>query len=272
MIALMNNIFLLQLLASFIVGGALITFVSLLAEKAPKKWSGIIMTFPTTAAIAFFFMGGVTISPAEAAAIAPSVLIPLGLSMLFAVCYPYAAMLIERQIRSKKLQVVMTLLLIILPWFGFSLIVVLNKFNNLPINLTISLLIIGLSFFITRFSKYERSVPLQYTLQQKVWRAIIVGFVIMLVVLFSKLLNPFWGGMLTMFPAAFCSMLTIFQWKYSAKELFPIVYKIPLGAFSMMAFVLGIMYSFPKHGAIVGLIVAYLCSLATTLLLLKVQK
>jgi uncharacterized membrane protein (GlpM family) len=267
----MNQTFYLQLLASFLIGGGLTSFLSFLAEKAPKKWSGIIITFPTTAAIGFFFMG-LTISPRNTAEIIPSTLISLGLTMLFAVTYPYAAQIISKKIEDKKLQVVCTLAIMVLLWFILSLIVVLNKFNNLPINFIICLAIIGISFYITTLNNTERTHALTYTTSQKIWRAIIVGLVIMSVIFFSKILNPFWGGMLTLFPAAFCSMLSIFHWKYNADELFPIVKKIPIGSFSMIAYLLGVMYSFPIFGFIIGTIIAYICSLCVTLTLLKIQR
>jgi len=52
----MNKLFIIQLITSFIVGGIVIAIISFVAEKANKKISGIILTFPTTMALGFFFL------------------------------------------------------------------------------------------------------------------------------------------------------------------------------------------------------------------------
>jgi hypothetical protein len=50
------NTFLLKLILTFLVGGTWITFATVLAEKYDTKPGGIIAGFPTTAAIALFFI------------------------------------------------------------------------------------------------------------------------------------------------------------------------------------------------------------------------
>ena len=53
----MTSVLLAQVLVSFFVGGSLITLLSLIAEKSNQHISGIIMMFPTTLVLGFFFLG-----------------------------------------------------------------------------------------------------------------------------------------------------------------------------------------------------------------------
>ena len=96
----MNKLFVIQLAVSFIVGGGVVALLSFIAEKANKKIAGIILAFPTTVALGFFFLGW-TLSPEAVAGVVPATLIPLGLSVLFAAVYGYVAEQAAKFIKNK---------------------------------------------------------------------------------------------------------------------------------------------------------------------------
>ncbi len=50
------DIFHLQLLVSFLVGGAITAVLSLVAEKSHTKIAGVIVALPSTIAIGYFFI------------------------------------------------------------------------------------------------------------------------------------------------------------------------------------------------------------------------
>jgi len=81
LLRIMEKLFIIQLVASFFIGGFAISFLSFVAEKVPKNISGLILSFPVMMALGFFFIG-LIISPQIVAEIIPSTLIPLGLSVL----------------------------------------------------------------------------------------------------------------------------------------------------------------------------------------------
>ena len=86
----MNTLFQIQLIASFIVGGGIITLLTLIAEKVDKKIARIVLAFPSTVALGFFFIG-LTTTTETVSQIIPSTFIPLGLSIFFIAIYPYIA-------------------------------------------------------------------------------------------------------------------------------------------------------------------------------------
>ncbi len=53
----MSKLFIIQLIVSFIVGGSIIALLSLAAEKVNKTIAGILIAFPSTVALGFFFLG-----------------------------------------------------------------------------------------------------------------------------------------------------------------------------------------------------------------------
>ena len=118
---------------------------------------------------------------------------------------------------------------------------------------------------------YDKPVAIQYTSIQKVLRATFVGFMIFLIVLLSKILNPFWGGMFSMFPAAFSSVILIIHWHYGIKGLFPTMQKAAIGSLSLFGYAISVMFLFPKYGYIFGTLFAYLVSFIITLFLIKIQ-
>src|SRR6478609_314611 len=92
--------FFIQLATSFIIGGVFIAAISFMAERASEKVSGIIMMFPTTIVLGFFFMGIVT-SPDKVAQVIPATITPIGLIVFAAVLYVHIAEFISKIIVSK---------------------------------------------------------------------------------------------------------------------------------------------------------------------------
>lgn len=266
----MNTLFVIQLIASFLVGGGIITLQSFIAEKVSKKVSGIVLTVPTTVAIGFFFLGW-TLSSEIVADIAPSTLIPLGLSMLFAAGYPYIAECFSKIIKHTFWQIFASYVVSIALWFALAVPVVIFEVKSLAIGVAGYVLCIVMAHFALKRKHYAKPVTLVYSNSQKIGRAVFVGCILFLVVLLGKTLGPFWGGMFAMFPAAFSSFMMIFHWYYGPQSLFPTMQHIPIGSLSLFAYVLTVMLVFPPFGFIIGTIGAYIVSLIVTVLLMKFQ-
>lgn len=266
----MNKLFVIQLIVSFIVGGGVIALLSFIAEKANKRVAGIILAFPTTAALGFFFLGW-TLSPEAVAEIVPATLIPLGLSVLFAAVYAYIAEYSAKIIKSKIWQIIVSFVVSIGLWFALAIPIIILELNRLAVGVAGYAFLILVTHLLLKRKNYDKPVTLTYTFGQKIGRATFAGFIVFLVVLLGKMLSPFWGGMFAMFPAAYSSLLMILHWYYGPKSLFPTMQKVAVGSLSIFAYAITTMFVFPTFGFIIGTLFAYAVSLVVTLLLMKFQ-
>lgn len=267
----MSKLFGIQLIVSFVIGGGVITLLSLVAEKANRRIAGIILAFPTTIALSFFFLGW-TLTAETVAHIVPATLIPLGLCVLFVPMYAYVAEYSARVIKSKVWQIVVSFMVSIGAWFALGAPLIIFEINNLAVGVGGYGLLIFIAHRLLQRKNYDKPVTLTYTLGQKIGRATFVGFIILLVVLLGKVLNPFWGGMFAMFPAVFSSLLMILHWYYGPKSLFPIIQKVALGSLSLFSYAITAMVVFPIYGFVIGTLISYVVSLIVTLLLMRFQQ
>ena len=84
----MVNVFLTQVIASFIVGGIFVAALSIFAERAKKKAAGVIISLPSTVLVSYFFIGW-TLSPQAVADIVPVTILVSGVIHLFLIAYLY---------------------------------------------------------------------------------------------------------------------------------------------------------------------------------------
>lgn len=269
----MNQLFIIQLTASFLVGGGIITLLSFLAEKADSRISGIILAFPSTIALGYFFLGW-TVSNEAVKNVVPASLVSLGLSVLFPVIYVFTAQKIQNIIENQFWQIAISFIISTLSWLILSLTFAANQFSNLIIGLTIySTATLLASYLLNRnIDKNINQPPLKYSWIQKSLRAIFVGSVISLITFLSNIMNPFWGGVFSVFPASFSSMLILLHWYYDVDKLLPAVRKVPIGSISLVMYALSAMIIFPELGFIIGTLVAYFVSLITSIVLTKLNK
>ena len=265
----MTSTLVLQLLISFFVGGFFITLLALLAERSSENISGIIMMFPSTIVLGFFFLG-ITTSAEKVALIVPATLIPLGIVIFSSVIYIYSSVFFSKYIKTKVIQILITLVVSSFIWFILASPFALWKFQNLILGIIGFFILITMTHFILVKHKFqEKIIRLKYTKIQIMMRAVFTGGIIAIVVLFGKLFNPFWGGIFTMYPAATFATLIIFHFYYEPRQLFYFVKKAPLGSLSLFIYAISVMLLFPKMGIVMGTIVAYAISLSFSLLLIK---
>ncbi|MBU1119309.1 hypothetical protein KKH43_05500 [Patescibacteria group bacterium] len=266
----MDTLFLTQLITSFIVGGAVIALLTLLAERVNTHASGIVLALPSTMALGFFFLGW-AVSAKQVANVIPSTLIPLGLAVLFPIFYIYIAERTSAIFTSKYTQILVSTTISMGLWFILGLPVVLLQFNSFFVGiLGYAALTLTSSVLLNRTSRKKLPSP-TYSPAQKIGRAVFAGCVSMLVVLFGKIFGPFWGGMFTMCPAALLSSLVMLHWYYDPKNLFPTFKRFALGSVTLLVYSFTVMLVFPVIGFVFGTIVAYATSLFTSLLLSKVE-
>lgn len=76
--------------------------------------------------------------------------------------------------------------------------------------------------------------------------------IILLVVLLGKTLNPFWGGIMTMYPAATYAAPTVFHFYYEPKQLYSFFKTTAIGSLSLFLYAIAVMILVPKIGIFLG--------------------
>lgn len=268
----MTSLAILQVFASFIIGGSIIAILSLLAEKANEKVAGIILTFPTTIVLGFFFLGIAT-SATKVAEVIPATLTPLGIILVLAAVYIHLAIWIERRIISKTTQIAYTFFLSSIVWFILVFPFAVYKLNNLVSGIAGYFFFVFLAHYLLNRDKTVFSITrLSYSRGQILFRAFFVGSIISIIVLLGKTTGPFWGAIFTMFPAATFAGLMILHFYYPPPQLFFFMRRAPLGSFALFVYAIAAMLFFPRFGIAGGTGLAYLISMVVSFGLIRLQK
>jgi hypothetical protein len=267
----MDIIFVIKLFVLFLIGGSVIAGLSFIAEKSNSKISGIILSFPSTIVITFIFLA-YTNSVEVVTKVAPSIFIPLGIGLIFPIIYIYTGQFLSKLKISKTLEVIGSFLLSTVFWIILSIPIAYIQFSNLSIGILGYLILLVIAQIILEKKKYEKVLPIKYTQKEKIGRAIFIGFILVIIAVFSKIINPFWGSIFSVFPAGVGSLLMIFHWNYSPNNLIPLVQKLPIGSLLIFIYVLAVLYFFPIIGPIIGTVISYGISLILYLGIKKILK
>lgn len=249
------NLFYLQLLTSFIVGGIGATVLSLFAERASKKTAGLIIGLPTTIPIGYFFIAW-TVSPSAIKEVAPVSLISLAAALIFLILY----LKVARTLKLSKIPLIIAScvialigwLMVVLP-FGFT------HFSNLWLGLAIQLVVcfIGHTILMSNHKVDSQPRSINYTSLQKAVRAVFTGLIIVLTTYLSKTVGAEWGGVLSSFPAVFSSTLVILHVVHDTEFLHHVFYNAALGHLQCTVFIIVASFLFPLLGIIGGLLTTY---------------
>ena len=264
----MTTIFIVQLIITFVVGGSLIAFLSFLAERTSEKIAGIIISLPSTSLITYIFMGW-TLSPETVANVVPATIITIVAAQSFVMVFVYVSKIRLANFSSLLLSLVSGLIV----WAVIAIPIAIGRFSSLPLSLIGYTCIVTISYY---FLTYQNKVAgkgqqIRYTATQKIGRGIFAGCVITTAVFLSKTVNPFWGGVLSSFPATYFSSLVILRRYHHSDMLFKVAKSIPFGSLIYMLFILAVRWTYPAYGIIGGSIIAYLISLLPIALKLAIQ-
>jgi len=255
----MNSLFYLQLLTSFILGGGFIALMTFLAERAPARIAGAIISMPGIVIFSYLFVGWAT-SAETVGKVAVTTLAGAGVVQMFAVVYMYASLI---KINNKIYSIILSATSAIVVWLILAKVVVTLKISYLPLALVIDLVGITISYY---FLHIKNNIPLpekihHYTKKQIIFRALFSGFIIMFTVFLSKTLSPFWGGIFGAFPAGYLPAFVILHFYYGPPMLFKVGKNISIGSLCFASYVITSHWSFPAFGLIGGTIVSFVVSL-----------
>lgn len=249
------SLFFLQLLISFVVGGGFIALLSFLSERASQKMAGLLIALPSTGALSYLFISW-TSGPATIPVVAPVTLVSMGSIIFFTITY----LALSKIALAKWASMATAMLGALFVWLMVAMLLKQFHFVDLWAGVFIYLLscLVGY-YFLTHLHKKETPQRyLQYTLAQKLFRAVFAGGVIALAVYLSKTLDPFWGGLFAGYPAAFTSTLLILHWHHDADFLARVFRNAPIGFISPPFFILFADFTFPILGTGLGFLVSYI--------------
>ena len=248
----MNNIFILKLVLSFLIGGAWVTVATHLADKHGTKIGGVVTGLPSTALIALFFIGW---TQTPVVAVDATTIIPgIGaVNALFLVVY----------ILLVRTNFFLALGSSFLVWSALSLFLVHMNFNNFLHSIIIYVFVAFLSFFLIEKGIKIKSEPgskLKSTLQTLFFRGLFSGAIIVLAVFIGKIGGPLLGGMFAMFPAMFTGTLLITYFSHGSLFSSAMMKVALLSASSVVLYAILVRYTYIPLGLLLGTLVSILVS------------
>lgn len=197
----MTDTFLFRLVLSFLIGGMWITVASVVAERMGSKIGGVIGGLPSTAVVAFGFIGW-TQGAQQAYDATTAFPLTFAANAFYMVAY---AALSPRGLWAGVGAALATWLLseALILWLGISDIWVSAAF-------WIAALVIAY-LALERWLKVRSSerIKVRYTAGQMLGRAAFAGGIVTLAVLGSRVGGPIWGSVFAAFPALYTSTLIL---------------------------------------------------------------
>jgi len=253
------DLFILQLLLSFLAGSIWVTISSVLSERYGTKIGGVITGFPSTALLALLFIGWV-ISPqaaAEATTLTPLIGGIIAISML-----AYLFLLGSN--------FWLAFLGSLAAWLILSLGVYFSGFRDFSLSMAVYLVILASSYIILEKGfriRSEASRPVRYTIPMLIGRGLFSGSVVAFALLISKAGGPLLGGVFAFFPAVFLGTLIITYLKHGPGFSASVMKVAILGSASTVAFAAVVRYSFVPLGIWLGTLLGILVSVGVTYLI-----
>jgi uncharacterized membrane protein (GlpM family) len=250
----LNDFFYPLLVLSLLVGSLWVTLTTILAERFGSKIGGLIVGLPSTAIVAFFFIG---LTQSTQIASQATTAFPLAYSItgLFLVFFA---------VFSKK-GFLFSLFSSLLIWFFLSALIIYLRINNFFASLLAYCTIFFFSFHILEKKlkiTAAKRIDIQYSPIQIIGRAAFSGIMIAFAVFMSKVGGPIFGGVFSAFPAVFISILVI---SYKSRGMpFSRSMTKPLmmtGMLSVVVYATCVRYFYPRFGLISGTIGAYFFAL-----------
>ncbi|NIM90582.1 MAG: hypothetical protein GTO17_06495 [Candidatus Aminicenantes bacterium] len=248
----MDQVFILKLILSFLIGGAWVTTAIHLADKFGTKVGGIITGLPSTALLSLFFIAW-TQSPAVSAEATTIIPIIGAVNSLFLLVY----------ISMVRKNFWMALGSSFLVWGGLSLTLVLLDFNAFSLSILIYAVVAFLSFLHIEKGikvKSKQLSAVKNTLRTLVFRGLFSGGIIVLAVIMGKIGGPLLGGMFAMFPAMFTGTLLITYFSHGSLFSSAMMKVALLSASSVVLYAILVRFTYVRFGLFLGTLISIVVS------------
>lgn len=248
----MDNLFLTQVLLSFVIAGSWIAFSSLIAEKLGSKVGGLIANLPANLLISLLFVTFVrdVNYVTEAVLAVPAGLINTTIFLLvFVMCLRWGLLVAS--------------LVSLVTWFANALL--LNHIGQINLLLGILCYVVFVIMVVVILEKLMpdtavKALRKQYSVSQIAGRAVFSGGVVASVVLISKFSPPYFTGIFATFPAMLFT--TMFILARSQGPLFArsVGKVLVLTTSNLLIYALAVYFTYPRFGVAWGTVISYLAS------------
>lgn len=267
-----NFLFTIQLISSFLLGGLVVGLQAWLAQKVPHKFSGLVISAPSTIVVNFFFLG-LVLTAEGFEKVLPMIPAPLGVSFALIFSYIISANFFTGFIKNKIISILLSCLVSLVIWSLGAFPLVIYGLDSFSLSMMIYVTaIILFQFFIINF-KLPKSVAemISVTNNHVLLKAIFSGFMVMITVLIAKISGPTLGALMSMFPSAYLSLLIIIHYSYGSKILPNYFANSALGSLSLIVYALLADYCFPRYGLVFGTAICFILSGLVSFLLAKFE-
>jgi len=264
----MDALFLWKVAASFLIGGGAIAAQLSLAERSSEHVAGILLSFPSTMAISFFFIG-LAGSPMDVAEVARAAPAGTAVFLLFNAAYARLARLPLGRVSIPAAAAGSLAAWAVLAWAAARFTAAAGP-HRLQVSLAVYAAALCAGFVLLTLG--VRAPPIEHaapSLRRTAARAAFCGSVIASAVVVVRLLGPCWGAMFATFPAALLSGLLVLHARHGGKAVPRFTRALPAGSVTLVVFALAAMWTFPRWGNVLGLAGAWLASAASLPLVLS---
>jgi hypothetical protein len=113
------------------------------------------------------------------------------------------------------------------------------------------------SVYFNKIRKMQTGIDVKVTFKSIFIKAIVAGLIITGVTTIAGFVGPAWAGLLASFPATTLPLILMVHRKYSTMHLHAFLKYIPVGSFSIVAYVIAVYYFYPRVGIYFGTVIAY---------------
>ena len=243
--------FILQLVASFLVGGFFVALITIIAERFGSKIGGLIGSLPSTSFVALLFIGVTSGIPAAVASAQVFPLALIGVSIFLGLFFVFS-----------RNGFWFGLVIATGGWLVIAVLVKLLPPVSIWVSAAISLFIgLVVYLFIYYFFDTPSTVgkKIRYSLPQWFSRAVISGVFITLTVFVSKIFGPVIGGILAAYPVAMTLSLIIMKVKKKVEVARALSKSfLVAGPIIFISYGIFVFYFYPIAGLAWGTVIAYL--------------
>ncbi len=259
----MSALLVIQVAASFLVGGLFIAFVTTLSERIGTRLGGIIAGTPSTVLVSLFFQG-LTLDALHAAQASSSALLAFGAFGAFTSTFIYFT--------RRGFWVALTAACVV--WFLCVAPIIMWDISDLRITLPLFILFsVGFLFLINRKKIEDHSQSKNiHSWQSLILRVGLGGAVIALSVAGGALLGETVGGVLAAFPAASLAAAIVLYHSSGLDFVAATLKGLFIGATTTISvYMLSVYFIYPVLGIWWGTFIAYSLSLLAAYILIRVR-
>ena len=247
--------YLLDLLVRGIAGAVIVVIVTYIADKFGPKISGLLSAFPTVSAISLIIMA-LQHGDAFASKASLSTLFGLTAVYFFTIGFYYGYTHYGDAAKKKTISALIVGFIIyaIFILVYFAVVHEGTIYNIIP-------LIIGfiIAKFILTGVKVEKSLFEVKRVRgiEHLARAGLGGGFVVIATVMADLFGPLYGGIFSAFPATVAPILIILALTRTEPFIIKVIKYVPSALLAAGAYAIGVWYTYPIHGVLVGTLISY---------------